>query len=121
MRKWMSLSDLAAPAYVSWVDALWSDGTVWFEIDDAVGGSAVVCIDDREGSPTRYRLFEQANHPGKPEAVLIELGSVAEGIVVPLLSSWLDSDEARQRVRPEFIERMVGYLLRYGEPRGEGT
>jgi hypothetical protein len=92
------------------------DGILWFEIDDGEGNRAVVCIDSREGSRTRYRLFEGARHPGKPGAVLIELGSEEEGMVVPTLSTWLDSKEAKKRIRPEALERAIGYLLRLGEP-----
>lgn len=113
------ISALGRASRVGWIDAC-ADGTLWFEIDDTQGRTAVVCIDSREGSRTRYRLFEGARHPGKPEAVLIELGSSEEGIVVPALSYWLDSDEARRWIRPEARERAIQYLLRLGEPELEG-
>jgi hypothetical protein len=93
-----------------------ADGTLWFEIDDEQGNCAVVCIDSREQSRTRFRLFEGARHPGRPGAVLIELGSAEEGVVVPALSMWFDSDEARKQFRPEALERAIQYLLRLGEP-----
>ena len=113
------LSSLGEVPHVAWVDG--SDGIVWFEIDDAEGRTAVVCIDGRESSPTRYRLFERARHPAKPDAALLDLGSWEEGFVVPLLSCWLDSAEARRWLRPEIIDRLVGYLLRLGDPDSAGV
>jgi hypothetical protein len=98
----------------------WVDGTPevpWFEIDDAVGRYAVVCIDGRDGSPTRYRLFEGARHPDKPGAVLIELGSEEEGGVVPLLSRWLDDSDRMvpPKIRPEAKEHFIQLLLHLGD------
>lgn len=58
-------------------------------IDDA-GQWMEVCIDGRKDSPTRYRLFQQGRHARKPGASLIELGGQEEGIVIPLLSRYLD-------------------------------
>ena len=97
------------------------DGAIWFELDGADGHYSVVCIDIREGSPTRYRLFEGTLRPEKPGAVLIPLGSWEEGVVVPTLSSWLDSETARKSIRPEAIERAIQYLLRLGELDFEGA
>jgi hypothetical protein len=73
----------------------YGDGTAWFAFKDAEGRYATVCIDGRRGSPTRYRLFDMARHPKKPKAVLLELGSAEEGIVIPLVSRWLDSAPPR--------------------------
>ena len=42
-------------------------------------------------SLTRYRLFQQARHPNQPGAILVELGTPEEAIVIPLLSKYLDS------------------------------
>jgi hypothetical protein len=109
------ISDLGRCVRVGWMDGS-VDGTLWFELDDAEGQCAVVCFDSREESRTRSRLFEGARHPAKPGAVLLELGSSEEGIVVPALSAWLDSEEARERIRPAAIERAIQYLLRLGEP-----
>src|SRR5262245_48487916 len=53
-----------------------------------------VCLDGRQTSPTRYRLFEQARHPNQPGALLVELGSAEEGVLVPLLSRYCDSPYA---------------------------
>lgn len=97
---------------------VWVDGTreaPWFELE-AFGRCAVVCIDAREGSPTQYRLFEGARRPQRPDAILIELGSEEEGAAISALSRYLDSDQARQTLRPEAIDWLLGLLLRHGEP-----
>lgn len=73
----------------------YGDGTVWFAFEDADGHYATVCIDGRRGSPTRYRLFDMARHPKEATAVLLELGCAEEGIVIPLISRWLDSAPPR--------------------------
>src|SRR4051794_11586405 len=75
---------------VEWVDC-YGDRTMTACITDGEGRTTHVCIDDRAGSPTRHRLFQQARHPRQEGAVLVDLGSVEEGIVVPLISRWLDS------------------------------
>src|SRR6516164_9128544 len=109
------ISALGRAPRAGWVDCC-ADGTIWFELDDAAGQYAVVCIDSREWSSTRHRLFEGARHPGRPGAVLLELGSLEEGVVVPVLSTWLDSDKTRKQIRPEAIERIIHDLLRLGDP-----
>lgn len=96
------------------VDA-YSDGTVNARIIDDQGHQAVVCIDARKGSPTRYRLFEQARHPNQAGAVLIELGAPEEGIVVPLISRWLDTDEARKSFTEYGYELVRMTVTRLGE------
>jgi hypothetical protein len=88
------VSALGDSARVVLADA-YSDGTVWFAFEDGEGRRATVCIDGRQGSPTRYRLFDLARHPKKVTAVLLELGSAEEGIVIPLVSRWLDSAPPR--------------------------
>ena len=84
------VSTLGDSARVVLADA-YSDGTVGFAFEDAEGGYAVVCIDGRQGSPTRHRLFDMARHPKLAAAVLLELGAAEESIVIPLVSRWLDS------------------------------
>ncbi len=71
--------------------AAYNDGTVWFSLEDSEGRIAHVCIDGREGSQTRYRLFDGARHPNSPDTVLVKLGAPEEGIIVSLASKWLDS------------------------------
>jgi hypothetical protein len=113
----VAVSALGGSLRIGWVDG--SMDVVWFEIGDAEGRYAVVCIDGREESRTRYRLFEGARHPDKPGAVLIALGSEEEGTVVPLLSSWLDDPDSKAvpvPIRPEAKERLIQWLLHLGEP-----
>jgi hypothetical protein len=95
----------------------YGDGTVWFGLKDSEGRHAIVCIDGRQGSPTRHRLFDQAQHPGKPGAILLELGAPEEGIVVPLVSRWLDSAAPRELGLTEFGWELIrDTLSRLGEP-----
>jgi hypothetical protein len=109
-----SISSLGGNLRVAFVDA-YGDGTIHAWLKDEYGRGTEVCIDGRKNSPTRYRLFEQARHPNKRGAVLIELGAVEEGIVVPLISHWLDSDEARKEFTPEGCEIVRDVLLRLGD------
>jgi hypothetical protein len=74
-----------------------------------------VCIDLRQDSPTRNRLFEGGRHPRKSGATLIELGSEQEGIIIPLLSRYLDSDEARKQLTEYGFELFQDALIRYGD------
>lgn len=69
---------------------LYGDGTLWASLADSAGRVTHVCIDGRAHSPTCGRLFEKARHPREDSAVLLELGGSEEGIVVPLLSRWLE-------------------------------
>src|SRR5258707_14969107 len=94
----------------------YTDGTVWAAITDCEGRRTSICIDGRENSPTRHRLFEKARHPRKDGAVLVELGAREEGIVIPLLSPWLDSVEARERLTEWGIEVVERAPLNIGEP-----
>jgi hypothetical protein len=98
---------------------LYGDGTVWFALKDSEGHFAQVCIDGREGSPTRYRMFDQARHPRKPAAVLMELGSPEEGIIIPLVSKWLDSAPPRELGPTEYGWELIrDALLGFGQPAG---
>src|SRR5260370_19496295 len=84
------VTSLEKEVFVEWLDH-WSDGTMMAALVDSRGRKAHICIDGREKSATRYRLFENARHPNCEGAVLVELGSVEEGILVPLLSPYFDS------------------------------
>jgi hypothetical protein len=106
---------------VTLMDA-YGDGTVWAALEDGQGRYTQVCIDGRRGSPTRHRLFEQARHPRQQSAVLVELGAPEEGVIVPLLSRWLDSGEARQLGLTEAGKEIIqAGLLRLGEPPCKGN
>jgi hypothetical protein len=95
----------------------YGDGTVWFAIDGSEDTFALVCIDGRQDSPTRHRLFDQAKHPRKTGAVLLDLGATEEGIVVPLVSRWLDSAEPHKLGLTEYGWELIrDSLLRLGEP-----
>jgi hypothetical protein len=97
----------------------YGDGTIWAALEDGQGRYTHVCIDGRRGSPTRHRLFERARHPRQQAAALIGLGAPEEGVIVPLLSRWLDSDEARQFLTEAGKEIIQAGLLRLGEPPGK--
>ncbi len=75
---------------VEWVD-FYGNGVMSAALADAEGQRADVCFDGRANSPTRGRLFEGRRHPGKDGARLLELGGPEEGIIVPLISRWIDS------------------------------
>jgi len=97
----------------------YGDGTVWARIEDGQRRGTTVCIDGRKGSPTRYRLFENARHPRATGATLIELGSREEGLVVSLISQWLESDDSLDvELTPFGIEMVQEALLHLGEPPG---
>lgn len=113
---WAPLSTLNYSRRVAFADA-YGDGTVTFTFEDSEGRRATVCIDGRKGSLTRNRLFDQAKHPNSPEAVLLELGAVEEGLIVPLISKWLDSGEPRKQEFTEFGQELIrNAVLRLGEP-----
>lgn len=94
----------------------YGDGTICAWVGDDQGRGTQICIDGRKGSPTRNRLFEQARHPRMRGAALIDLGAPDEGIVVPLLSRWLDSDKALKWLTRYGKEMVQAALLRLGEP-----
>jgi hypothetical protein len=102
--------------HVEWID-FYGDHTMHAWIGDDAGQRTAICIDGRKSSPTRYRLYQQARHPNKPEAVLVELGAQEEGIVIPLLSRYLDSHGPKAAGLTEYgWELARETLLRYGEP-----
>ena len=75
---------------VEWVD-YYGDHTMHACLSDDAGKRTEVCIDGRTNSATRYRLFQQGRHPRESGARLVELGALEEGIVIPLLSKYLES------------------------------
>src|SRR6187549_97572 len=101
---------------VEWID-FYGDHTMHACISDEAGQRTAICIDGRKNSRTRFRLYQQARHPAKPEAVLVELGAPEEGIVIPLLSRYLDSHGAKAACLTEFGRDLaLEILLRFGEP-----
>jgi hypothetical protein len=102
--------------HVEWVD-FYGDHTMHASIADVTEQRTAVCIDGRKDSPTRFRLFQQARHPSKPEAVLVELGAPEEGIVIPLLSRYLESHGPKAAGLTEFGWDLAHETLsRFGEP-----
>lgn len=98
----------------------WDKGCVlWWYLEDARGQHAYVGLDDRKASPTRSRLYQGVRHPAKDGCQWIELGSVEECVIVPLLSRWLDSPETWQEARrgrpyEEFLEYVQNALVQLG-------
>jgi hypothetical protein len=100
---------------VEWVD-FYGDYIMHACISDEAGQRTEICIDRRKNSPTRYRLFQQARHPNTPDATLVELGAPEEGIVIPLLSKYLDSGGPKTLGLTEYAwELAKETLLQYGE------
>jgi hypothetical protein len=100
---------------VALADAYHSGGVFWFDLEGD-GGTAVVCIEGREGSPMRYRLFQGARLPDRPEAVLIDLGSEEEGVIIPAISRYVESDDAQRWLIVYGRELITEYLNQYGVP-----
>ncbi len=95
----------------------YGDGTVWFSLQDSNSRLAHVCIDGREGSQTRFRFFDGARHPNGANAAIIDLGTVEEGVVVSLVSKWLDSGSPEDLGLNEYGWQLIrGTLSRIGEP-----
>jgi len=69
---------------------IFGEGVLWASIHDSSGSVSHVCIDRRSDSATYNRLFELARHPSDDRAMLIDLGSSEEGIIVSLISHWCD-------------------------------
>ena len=117
------ISELGKDLIVEWAD-YYSEGTMGIAITDRQGRKTFVCIDGRQNSPTRNRLFEQARHPSQAGAVLVELGSSEEGVLVPLLSRWCDSDykpwnpktDAPREETQKLKQVLKEVLLKLGEP-----
>ena len=84
------VSCLGREVYVQWLDG-YPDGTIMAALVDDHGRMTHACIDGRQRSPTRFRFFEQARHPNQPGAVLVDLGSPEEGMLVPFLSRYCDT------------------------------
>src|SRR5262245_18420439 len=100
----------------------YGDHTMHACISDEAGQRTHVCIDGRVNSPTPSRVFQQARHPSNPRAVLIEAGAEADGIVIPLLSLYLDSHGPKASGLTGYVwELALETLLRYGEPSVSGT
>lgn len=117
----LPVTTLGKGLFVEWVD-FYGDGTLHACISDEAGQRATICIDGRKDSPTRYRLFQQARHLNKPGATLVELGAPEEGIVIPLLSRFLDSHGPKAAGLTEYgWELAWETLLHYGEPALPGT
>src|SRR5215471_11822320 len=111
-----SILDLDDTARVVWMDS-YGTSVFWARFEDTKGKSAIVCIDLRKDSPTRNRLFEKGRHPKKPGAILLELGGQEEGVAIPLISRWLDSEERRkQGTREECLDLCRNAWLRLGQP-----
>ena len=94
----------------------YEDGTVWFTVADALDRYGTVCVDGRIDCPTRWRLFDGARHPKDEHAILVKLGCPLEGIVVPLLSHWLDTPEPRTFLTEFGCKMLKDALVRLGEP-----
>ena len=110
------VSALGKGMRVEWVD-FYGDLTMHARISDDAGQRAEVCIDGRAKSTTRYRLFQRGRHPRQPGAVLVELGAPEEGIVIPLLSEYLDSGGPKALGLTEYgWELARETLLHLGEP-----
>ena len=110
------ITSLGKGLRVEWVD-FYGDLTMHACLSDAAGQRTAVCIDGRSNSPTCYRLFQQAQQPRQPGATLVELGAPEEGIVVPLLSKYLDSGGPKALNLTEYgWELARETLLHLGEP-----
>jgi hypothetical protein len=117
----MPVTALGRGLRVEWVD-FYGDLTMHARLSDDAGRRTEVCFDGRRNSPTRYRLFQQARHPSQPGASLVDLGAQKEGIVIPLLSRYLDSGGPKALGLTEYgWELARETLLRYGEPTASGT
>jgi hypothetical protein len=109
------IGSLDSPA-VTIADA-YGNASVWFAFRGSNESYSLVCIDCRPNSPTKYRMFDQTKYPGKPEGVLIELGSDEEGLVISLVSEWLDSTSPNELGMNDFGWKLFREaLIRHGEP-----
>jgi hypothetical protein len=111
----LPLSALGKRLRVEWID-FYGDHTMHARISDEAGQQTEVCIDGRKNSRTRFRLFQQGRHPNKQGATLVELGAPEEGIVIPLLSKYIDSGGPKSLGLSEYgWELAKETLLRFGE------
>ena len=104
------ISALVGNLHVRVVDVYFS--TWWACIEDDEGRRANVCIDGRDGSATRYRLFDQARRLSEDTAKLVELGSPEEDLVIGLLSRWYDSEDATDSLTDYGKKSLQEALLR---------
>lgn len=110
------VSKLTGAIHVVLGDA-YGDGTVWFALEDSGKRRSHVCIDGRNESRTKHRLFDGARHPNDARAVLIELGAHEEGLIVSLASEWRDSAPPSDLGLNEFGWELIrNGLVRVGEP-----
>jgi hypothetical protein len=114
------VSELGPSPWVVLVDR-YGDGTIWWVMEDAEAKWATVCLDGRAESPTRFRLIDGTRHPRHSGGRVLDLGCPEEGIVVPLLSHWLDSQQPADVVSEYFVEVVREALLRLGEPAAPGA
>ena len=85
----MPFESLLPDRYISLVD-YYGHGVLWAIVEDSGGQCTHICIDNREESVTRGRVYVDARHPAKPGSRLTDLGSKQEGDVVVLFSHFLD-------------------------------
>ena len=111
-----SLSSLRSLIKVTLVDA-YGDGTIWFSLRGSCNRHATLFMDGRAESLTRYRLFDGGRHPSSNNMTLLDLGSVEEGIVIPLVSHWIDSGEMERQFTEYGVEKFLKTFNRYGEPQ----
>lgn len=109
------VSELGHSPRVVLVDR-YGDGVVWWVIEDENANCATVCLDGREGSPTRYRLIDGTRHPCNCAGRVLELGCPEEGIAIPLLSRWIESQPCENVVSEYLVEVVQEALRRFGEP-----
>lgn len=94
----------------------YGQGTIcWFQLEDVNGQTTTISLDNRADSSTRFRLFQGSRFPNRPESVLLDLGGDEEGIAIPCISRWLDSDEFARL--PQYGQELfLAAINRYGEP-----
>lgn len=118
---YLPITALGKKLHVECVD-FYGDHTMHACIADEAGLRTTVCIDGRVASPTRFRLFQQARHPRQQGALLVELGAEEESIVVPLLSTYLDSGGPKALNLTEYGWELAREMLsRLGEPIVPGS
>jgi hypothetical protein len=114
MQMLIPVSELGPSPRIIMVDR-YGDGTIWWLMEDERQARAVVCLDGCVGSPTQYRLLDGTRHPKHPGGKTLELGCPEEGLAVPLLSRWLDSQIPKDVASEYSIEVVREALLRLGD------